>query len=32
MKVSWKHLYCYFKRLLGFESRDHWDDNPFVIL
>lgn len=32
MQISWKHLYCYFKRSLGFETDDHWDNNPFVVL
>lgn len=32
MKVSLKHLYCYFKKILGFKKDDYWDDNPFVVL
>jgi hypothetical protein len=32
MKVSWKHLYCYVKKLLGFKVDDDWDNNPFVVL
>jgi hypothetical protein len=32
MKVSLKHLLCYFKKIAGFKKDDHWDDNPFVVL
>jgi len=32
MKVSWKHLYCYFKKMFGHKTNDHWDNNPFVVL
>jgi hypothetical protein len=33
MKVSLKHLYCYFKKLFGSRDKDdYWDNNPFVIL
>lgn len=32
MKVSLKHLYCYFKKILGLKKDDYWDDNPFVVL
>lgn len=31
MKVSLKHLYCYFKKILGLKNDDFWDDNPYVI-
>jgi hypothetical protein len=28
-----KHLYCYFKKWFGSgDEKDHWDNNPFVIL
>jgi hypothetical protein len=32
MKVSLKHLFCYFKRIVGSKKDDYWDDNPFVVL
>ncbi len=32
MKVSLKHLYCYFKKIVGLKKDDYWDDNPFVVL
>lgn len=32
MQVRLKHLYCYFKKILGLKKDDYWDDNPFVVL
>lgn len=32
MKVSLKHLYCYFKKIFGIKDDDYWDNNPFVVL
>jgi len=32
MKVNWKHLRCYVKKILGLTNDDYWDDNPFVVL
>jgi hypothetical protein len=32
MKVSLKHLFCYFKKIVGLKKDDYWDDNPFVVL
>lgn len=32
MKVCLKHLFCYFKRIVGLKKDDYWDDNPFVVL
>lgn len=32
MKVSLKHLYCYFKTLFKFKGDDDWDNNPYLVL
>lgn len=32
MKVSLKHLFCYFKKMIVLKKDDYWDDNPFVVL
>ena len=32
MKVNWKHLYCYIKKVLGTKNDDHWGYNPYVVL
>lgn len=32
MKVSLKHLYCYFKIFFRIKDDDYWDNNPFVVL
>jgi hypothetical protein len=32
MKVSLKHLLCYFRKIVGLKKDDYWDDNPYVVL
>jgi hypothetical protein len=32
MKERLKHLFCYFKKIVGLRKDDYWDDNPFVVL
>ncbi len=32
MQIRLKHFYCYCKKLLGFKTTDHWDNNPYVVL
>ncbi len=32
MRVSWKLLYDWFKKIIRAKKTDDWDDNPFVVL